>query len=323
MIIITGGAGFIGSALISQLNTQGCDDIVVVDNLSNTDKWKNLVGKNFVEYLHKDDFLKQIVGNTFKHKVTALVHLGACSSTTEMNLNYLMENNYWYSINCAKWALSNGARFIYASSAATYGDGSNGYKDDSNKLLELRPLNGYGFSKYLFDAWVIHNKLFDSMVGLKFFNVYGPNEYHKDNMTSVILKSFNQIKSVGKVKLFRSHRPDYKDGEQMRDFIYVKDCTKVISWLIDNKNTNGIYNLGTGKARTWNALVESVFKAMNINPNIEYFEMPLDMQSRYQYYTEADMNKLKSTNCPIEFSSLEDGVSDYVNGYLEKGFAYL
>ena len=253
----------------------------------------------------------------------AIVHMGACSSTTEDDLDFLMTNNFRYTRALAQYALKNVTRFIYASSAATYGDGARGYFDDEKMIPELRPLNRYGYSKQLFDLWALKNRVFKKIVGLKFFNVYGPNEYHKGPMISVANRAFHQIKESGKVRLFKSYRPDYSDGEQQRDFIYVKDCAAVMWWLLGNPKVNGIFNLGTGAARSWNSLATAVFAALGQTPQIEYIDMPAHLSSQYQYHTEASINKLKRTKCPLGLHSLEEGVRDYIVNYLDAPDPYL
>ena len=323
MIVVTGGAGFIGSAVVWKLNIQGFDDIVIVDSLGTSAKWKNLVNSRFVDYLDKDDFLELVLDDEVPFEVEAIVHMGACSSTTERDADYLMENNYHYTARLAEWAVEKNIHFIYASSAATYGDGSVGFSDDDSVSTKLLPINMYGYSKQLFDLWVLRKRLEEKTVGIKFFNVFGPNEYHKGDMRSVIHKSFRQIRETGKVRLFKSHRPDFRDGEQKRDFIYVKDCAEVIWWFLENRDVAGIFNLGTGRARTWNDLTRAVFTAMGVEPRIEYIEMPESIRQQYQYFTEAKMDKLLSAGCSVPTSSLENAVSDYVVNYLEKDERYL
>ncbi len=317
MIIVTGGAGFIGSAFVWKLNNEGIDDILIVDELGTTGKWKNLAGRKFTDYIHKDEFIRDLKEDKF-YDIKAIIHMGACSSTTETDAEYLMRNNYAYTRELARWALSKNIRFIYASSAATYGDGSKGFSDDDEVTATLMPLNIYGYSKHLFDLWAIRNKIIDKIAGLKFFNVFGPNEYHKEDMVSVAFKAFHQILEAGKVRLFKSLLDEYGHGEQKRDFIYIKDCVEVIWWLMQNDHVNGLFNLGTGKARTWNDLVKSIFLSMGINPKIEYIDMPEQISGQYQYHTEARMDKLKNTGYPLEFRSLEDAVHDYILGYLLK-----
>lgn len=316
MIIVTGGAGFIGSAFIWRLNKEGFDDIVIVDHLGTSDKWKNLVNRRFNEYIPKDEFLQMVGDDVVPFEASAVVHMGACSSTTERNADFLWKNNFLYTKILAQWALKHGVRFIYASSAATYGDGTKGFSDDHGTIHELKPINMYGYSKQLFDLWVLRNKLEGKIAGIKFFNVFGPNEYHKTDMTSVIFKAFYQIRETGKVRLFQSYLPQYPDGGQLRDFVYVKDCIDVMWWLLQHPTANGIFNLGAGKARTWNDLVSAVFAAMGLKTNIEYIEMPESLRNQYQYFTEAKMDKFKAAGCPVAFSSLEDSVRDYVVHYL-------
>ena len=323
MIIVTGGAGFIGSAFVWRLNREGIKDIIIVDQLGTDDKWKNLVGLTFTDYIHKNEFIEMVIADEVPFEVSSVVHMGACSSTTERDADYLWENNYLYSREVADWALRHNARFIYASSAATYGDGSSGFSDDHEIISRLKPSNMYGYSKQVFDLWVLKNKLEKKMAGIKFFNVYGPNEYHKGDMVSVIYKAFHQIQETGKVCLFKSYKKEYPNGGQMRDFIYVKDCANVMWWLLENPSVNGIYNLGTGKARTWNDLIAAVFSSMGRKTNIQYIEMPEPLRNQYQYFTQAQMDKLKKTGCHVNFSSLEDSVRDYVTNYLQNADPYL
>lgn len=323
MYIVTGGAGFIGSVVVSKLNEAGITDILIVDNLGTSTKWKNLIGKQYSDYMHRDAFIAHVragnIPNISIESITGIIHMGACSATTEENLDFLMENNFKYTRELARFAADNRIRFIYASSAATYGDGSHGYSDDINKIPDLRPLNRYGYSKQLFDYWSLTNGYIDEIVGLKFFNVYGPNEYHKGSMVSVPYLAYNQIKTSGTVKLFKSYRSDYADGDQKRDFIYVKDCADVIFWLLNNPDVNGIFNLGTGTARTWNDLARAAFTALGKASAIEYIEMPENLIKQYQYFTQADMQALKNTGCPVPIRSLEEGVKDYISNYLEAG----
>ena len=318
MIIVTGAAGFIGSAFVRKLNNEGVKDILVVDNLASSQKWKNLVKKSFRDYMHKDEFLSLLKADALPSTVDAIVHLGACSATTETDIDYLMLNNVKYSQTLAEYAIARGIRFIYASSAATYGDGELGYDDDSNNLEQLQPLNGYGYSKHLFDLWAKRLGLTSKIAGLKFFNVYGPNEYYKGDMASVVWKAYNKIQETGAFSLFRSHRPDYKDGEQKRDFVYVKDCCEVMWWLINTPSVNGIFNLGTGKARTWNDLVSAVFTSLGKAPNINYTNMPPQLINQYQYFTEAPMARLVDAGYTKPLTSLEDGIRDYVQTHLAK-----
>ena len=318
MIVITGGAGFIGSAIAWRINNQGKDDIIIVDELGHTEKWKNLVTLNYQDFINKDEFIKQIESGV-KLGIEAIIHMGANSSTTEKDADYLINNNYEYTKKLAKYCVENNIRFIYASSAATYGDGSLGFNDEEKICQSLRPLNMYGYSKNLFDVWAIKYGIIDKIVGLKYFNVFGPNEYHKSDMRSVVHKAFEQIKSTGKVELFKSRNPNYKDGEQKRDFIYVKDAVDMTLFFLEKKNKNGIYNIGSGKARTWNDLVTAIFKALNKPVKIEYIELPEYLVEKYQYFTEARIDKIKKAGYPHPITSLEDGVTDYVKSFLLSG----
>jgi ADP-L-glycero-D-manno-heptose 6-epimerase len=323
MIVVTGGAGFIGSAFVWKLNTEGIDDVVIVDRLGCSGKWKNLVNRRYADFLHKDAFLQMILEDRVPFPVEILVHLGACSSTTEPDADYLMENNFHYSCRVTEWALKHGVRLIYASSAATYGDGSRGFDDDEAGIKDLRPINMYGYSKQLFDQWCLRYGIQKQASGIKFFNVFGPNEYHKGDMSSVVYKACNQIRETGKVKLFKSHRPEYDDGGQKRDFVYVKDCVDVLWWLMEHGDVNGIFNLGTGQSRTWNDLIAAVFAALGQEPRIEYIPLPDQLQNQYQYYTEAKMDKLLARGCPASFKPLEETVRDYVVNYLSGQEAHL
>ena len=318
MIIITGGAGFIGSAIIAALNKRGITDILIVDELASDEKWKNLRNLSFADYAEKNDFLKTVVENPPK-PVEAVFHLGACSSTTETDVSYLIKNNYQYSKSLAKWATAAGVRFIYASSAATYGDGSAGFCDDEEEIETLKPLNPYGYSKQLFDLWAKRQGLLEKIVGLKYFNVFGPNEYHKADMRSFVLKAFEQINAAGRVRLFKSYRPEYPDGWQKRDFLYVKDAVDMTLFFYDNPQIGGLFNIGTGVARSWNDLANAVFAAMAKKPNIEYIEMPDSIRGQYQYFTQADISKLRSAGCGKKPTSLESAIKDYVQNYLQKG----
>ncbi|MCB0352615.1 MAG: ADP-glyceromanno-heptose 6-epimerase [Bdellovibrionales bacterium] len=316
MYVVTGGAGFIGSAFVATLNEHELDEIYIVDELKESSKWRNLIGKRYADYFHKDDFLSHLLSGRFRGQLTGIIHMGACSSTTEQNGDYLMQNNYHYSKELAKYCLENNVRLIYASSGAIYGDGSAGFLDDDSRVFDYRPLNRYGYSKQLFDQWVIQNDYQNQVVGLRFFNVYGPNEYHKGSMKSVVYQAFHQAQKEGSIGLFRSYREDYADGEQKRDFIYVKDCCEVMWWFLNNSQTNGIFNLGTGGARSWNDLAKSVFAALGKKPSISYIEMPDNLIRQYQYFTEAPMEKLKNTGAPLPSHQLEQGVNDYVQNYL-------
>jgi len=317
MIIVTGGAGFIGSTLIAALNKRQITDILVVDELGTDQKWKNLRNLSFADYVEKDDFLEMVIEDKLDSSVESVFHLGACSDTTETNASFLIKNNYEYSKLLAQWATDAGVRFIYASSAATYGDGSAGFSDDQEKMENLKPLNIYGYSKHLFDLWVRRAGLLKKLVGLKYFNVYGPNEYHKADMRSFVIKAFEQINATGKVRLFKSYKPEYADGEQKRDFIYVKDAVDMTLFFYDNPKINGLFNIGTGKARSWNDLVKAVFAAMGKKPNIEYIDMPESIRDQYQYFTEADITNLRKAGYDKEITTLEDAIKDYVRNYLQ------
>jgi ADP-L-glycero-D-manno-heptose 6-epimerase len=323
MIVVTGGAGFIGSAFVWKLNQQGIENIVIVDNLGTSEKWKNLVNLRFLEYIHKDDFLQMIYADQVPFTARAVIHLGACSSTTERDADYLWRNNYLYTCRLADWTLRNGIRFIYASSAATYGDGARGFSDDDSLTPGLKPINMYGYSKQVFDLWTLRRGAEKQIAGIKFFNVFGPNEYHKGDMASVVFKAYHQIRTAGQVRLFKSHRPEYADGGQLRDFVYIKDCIEVMWWLLENRDANGIFNVGTGISRSWNDLINAVFAAMQLPARIEYFDMPEALRNQYQYFTEAKMDKLRAAGCPVVFRALEDSVRDYVTGHLMQADPYL
>ncbi len=319
MIVVTGGAGFIGSAIVSGLNKRGMEDILIVDHLDESEKWKNLVSLKFSDYLDRYDFIEKLEKGYFGQTQTieAIFHLGACSSTTEINSGYLMENNYRYTARIASWRENHpGCRLIYASSAATYGSGEYGYKDDEDKIGLLRPLNMYGYSKQLFDLVALKNGWLKNIAGLKYFNVFGPNEYHKGDMRSVINKAYPLVRDKGVMRLFKSHRPDYRDGEQVRDFIYIKDAVEMTLFFLDNPGVNGLFNIGTGRARSWNDVAKALFAALKKPLNIEYIPMPLNLREKYQYFTKADTEKLKKAGCAHECMSLEHAIDDYVNEYL-------
>ena len=318
MIVVTGAAGFIGSAIVWRLNTLGKEDIVIVDELGMEEKWKNLVGLKYSNFIHKDDFIAMILDDEVTFSIDSLIHMGANSSTTEMNADHLLFNNYEYTKELAKYSIKNDIRFIYASSAATYGDGSLGFDDDENRLETLRPLNMYGYSKQMFDLWAKRQGILNKIAGLKYFNVFGPNEYHKGDMRSVAHKAFGQINDTGKLRLFKSHNPKYKDGEQLRDFVYIKDAVDMTLFFLEHKDKNGIYNIGAGKARTWNDLAKAIFNALNKPLNIEYFDPPKQLEEKYQYFTEANLDKLKKAGYNKPLTSLEEGVSDYIKNYLLK-----
>lgn len=319
MIIVTGGAGFIGSNIVKALNENGEDRILIVDRLGKTDKWKNLLDLSFIDYEHKDDFIVKLEQGLFDHGIWAVFHMGACSSTTERDADYLMENNYQFSRRlAARFAAKPGLRFIYASSAATYGDGSKGYSDDHASTPDLSPLNMYGYSKQIFDWWALKTGFIKKAVGLKYFNVFGPNEYHKADMRSVVIRAYYQIKKSGRVRLFKSYRPEFADGEQRRDFIYVKDAVKITLHFLEKPELNGIFNAGTGKPRTFNDLAKGTFAALGLEPQIEYIDMPQGLEKRYQYHTCARMEKLRLSGFQTQFVEMEEAIRDYVVNYLEK-----
>ena len=315
--IVTGGAGFIGSCLIAKLNAEGIDDIIVVDELGSSDKWKNLSGKSFDDYIEKDEFLEMLEANSLGSSFERIIHMGAATSTTETDASYLIRNNYRYSRRLCEWSLAKKVPFLYASSAATYGDGSMGYSDSDKVSLKLRPLNMYGYSKQLFDLWLIRKGLSKKVTGFKFFNVFGPNEYHKRDMMSLVCKVFDQVKAGESMRLFKSYDPAYSDGGQKRDFIYVKDAVEIVYYFIRHPAKKGIYNVGSGTARSWSDLASALFAAINKESRIQYIEMPAALRDKYQYFTEADLTKLRSAGCRHAMHLLEDAVKDY-SPYLEK-----
>lgn len=316
--IVTGAAGLIGSALIWKLNQMGIDDILAVDHLGTSEKWKNLRALAYADYMEKDVFMDRLLANELLDDTEVILHMGACSSTTEKDATYLVGNNFNYTRCLAAYAVEKNIRFLYASSAATYGGGEHGYVDDENSIEELRPLNMYGYSKQMFDLWAKRQGLLSGITGVKYTNVFGPNELHKGEMRSVVCRAYEQIRDTGKVKLFKSYRPEYADGEQKRDFIYVKDAVEMVMFLLKN-NCHGIYNIGSGRAETWNSLAGAVFKAMNKPVNIEYIDMPDFLRGKYQYYTCADISKLRNAGYTAEVTPLEDTVADYICNYTSCG----
>ncbi|MBK9164451.1 MAG: ADP-glyceromanno-heptose 6-epimerase [Acidobacteria bacterium] len=335
-IIVTGGAGFIGSAVVWRLNEMGVDDILIADVMDETDKWKNLVPLRFADYIDAYDLMDDL--DEFKD-ADVVFHLGACSSTTETDADYMIRNNYHYTQDLARWAVKNDIRFIYASSAATYGDGSAGMADGFEHLGKLRPLNVYGYSKHLFDQWAARNGLFDKIVGLKYFNVFGPNEDHKGDMRSLVNKAFDQINSTGKLQLFKSANPDYEDGEFGRDFVYVKDAVGMTLHFWDSgaltdvrasdggaitnvrasDTRGGLFNVGSGRMNTWNALADAIFKALDLPRNVEFIDMPEHLRDRYQYHTQADLTRIRNSGYTAETTPLDSAVADYVRNYLVPG----
>lgn len=316
MIVVTGAAGFIGSCLVARLNEEGYSHIIAVDDFSKEEKVRNLEGKSVKEKINRNDFFEWLDGN--HREVEFIFHIGARTDTTEFDRSVFERLNVSYSKEVWTRCVAYQIPLVYASSAATYGLGELGYADDESLIPALHPLNPYGDSKNEFDIWALgqEEKPF-FWAGLKFFNVYGPNEYHKGRMASVIFHAFNQIRATGRMKLFRSHRPDFKDGEQKRDFIYVKDVADVCLFLMHERRSSGIYNLGSGTARTFLDLVNNTFDAMGVEPQIEFVDTPADIRDKYQYFTEAAMEKLRGTGYTKPFTSLEDGVHDYVTGYLK------
>ena len=318
-VLVTGGAGFIGSACVWALNTLGVERIVVTDRLGRDEKWRNLVPLRFEDYLEADDLLPRLDSGALG-KFDLVLHLGACSATTELDATFLARNNFEYTKQLAHWALGKHVRFVYASSAATYGDGASGMRDIDNStaaLSRLRPLNAYGYSKHLFDQYAARAGVLPRLVGLKYFNVYGPNEAHKGDMRSLVHKAYGQIEESGVVRLFRSHRPDYRDGEQQRDFLYVKDAVAMTLHLAMTPSAGGLYNIGSGTANTWLALTSALFGALERPPQIEFIDMPESIRAKYQYHTQADIAKLRAAEYIAPVTSLHDAVKDYVKGYLQ------
>jgi len=315
MILVTGAAGFIGSNIVASLNKQGYNKIIICDWLDHESKKKNIQKLNYEEIISPENLITYL---NHKNNIDIIIHMGANSSTTESNFRLMYNINTRFSRNIWKWCTKNKVRLIYASSAATYGDGTRGFNDSETE--KYKPLNVYGLSKYLFDRYVIkqakNNICPPQWVGIKFFNVYGPNEYHKGKMQSVVKHALDQYKESGKVKLFKSYNNKYSDGEQTRDFIYVDDCITLINWLLENKNISGLFNCGTSIERSFDDLVKAMFKAINVAPCIEYIDMPNNIKNQYQYFTKANMNKIKNRGYDIQSTSLEEGVYDYVTNYL-------
>ena len=326
MKIITGGAGFIGSAICWRLNKDNYKDILLVDSDISGTKKNNLEGIHYSDYLDKDTFLDQLAKKTLKNKVDSIYHMGACSSTTEEDMEFLKKNNFEFSKTLALWCIENNVRYIYASSAATYGDGSNGFDDDEKLIPTLKPLNKYGLSKQMFDMWVLENNLQSKFVGLKYFNVFGPNENHKGDMRSMVNKQYKNAVASGKIKLFKSELPEYKDGEQKRDFVYIRDAVEMTVFFdISNpvgSTKNGIFNIGSGVASTWNQLANAIFKALGREPVIEYIDMPDNLKNQYQYYSKANLAKIRNAGYNETITGLDDSVKEYVQEYLMKD-AYL
>jgi ADP-L-glycero-D-manno-heptose 6-epimerase len=316
-ILVTGGAGFIGSALIWGLNRIGLNDILVCDQLGEDEKWRNLAPLAFDDYISSAELNEYVEADSpVLKEIRWVFHLGACSATTELDAGYLMENNYRSTRNLCDWALHRNARFVYASSAATYGDGANGMMDDEGQIESLRPLNAYGYSKQIFDRHAKQRSLFSKIVGLKYFNVYGPNDWHKGEMRSLVNKAYDQVLETGKIHLFKSYKPMFKDGEQKRDFLYVKDAVDMTIHLAATRTANGLFNVGSGAARTWVDLANAVFAALSRPVQIEFIEMPEVIRDKYQYFTQANIDKIKATGYQGPRFTLEQAVTDYVQNYL-------
>lgn len=317
MIVVTGGAGFIGSALCAALNRRGRTDLWIADAADHPEKPRTLAALQYEACLDRDVFLQKVLEKSLPTP-EAVFHLGACSSTTETDVAFLTRNNVQYTESLARYCLDRGVRFIYASSAATYGDGTLGYADDESRLETLRPLNPYGHSKQAFDLIAKREGWLRDIVGLKYFNVYGPNEYHKEDMRSMVLKGFHQVRDEGRLRLFKSHRPEYEDGGQVRDFLYVPDAVDMTLFFLDHPEVSGIFNVGSGTARSWNTLAAALFAAMEKPSVIEYFPMPESIRGQYQHHTEAQMDKLRQAGCAVTATPLEEGIGDYVRNYLLK-----
>lgn len=317
MIIVTGGAGFIGSALVWGLNERGEQDILIVDDIDHDEKEHNLAELHYEQLVGIKDFRSQLMARDFDDLgVTTIFHLGACSSTTEQNWEYLKDNNVEYTQDIIRWCVDKGVRCIYASSAATYGDGAKGYSDDHKLFDQLKPLNLYGKSKLDVDIWARDAGYLDQIVGLRYFNVFGPNEWHKEKMRSVVASKFETARDDGLIELFKSNEDKYKDGEQMRDFVYVKDAVAATLWFMDNPQVNGVFNIGTGQARTFNDLAKAMLKALKKSPNIKYIDMSEHLSKQYQNYTQADMSKMKAAGFTAPATSLDAAVADYVENFL-------
>lgn len=323
MIVVTGAGGFIGSAIVWLLNMRGNNDILAVDREPDAEGYTNLRNLTYASYQDSDGFIRGLEKGERDESIEGIIHMGACSDTTEGDWDFLRANNYEYTMRLARWSVKRRRRFVYASSAATYGDGSSGFSDEHGVIARLKPLNLYGESKQLFDLWAYRKDLLGRIAGLKYFNVYGPNEYHKGNMRSMVHKSFCQISETGLVKLFKSNHLDFGDGEQVRDFVYVKDAAAITLFAFDREHINGVINCGTGVPRSFNDLAKAVFQAMDREEHIEYVEMPENLRDQYQSFTKADMGKLEGFGYEEPIYSLEDGVTDYVKNYLLSNDPYL
>jgi ADP-L-glycero-D-manno-heptose 6-epimerase len=319
MILITGAAGFIGSAVACTLNRQGRKDLILCDRLGKSEKWKNIPGLQYSRFVHSDELFVYLMDDSQAKEIEAVIHLGACSDTTETDMDYLLENNVNYSIGLCRWSIENNVRFVYASSAGVYGDGSLGFSDSDELTHKLRSLNKYGFSKWMFDLWVLNNGFIDKVAGLRYFNVFGPNEYHKAKMASVVFHACPQALESGTVKLFESHREDVKHGEQARDFIYIDEAVDITLFLLKNNAACGIFNAGSGRAHTFNELAHGVFEGVGKEPVIRYFPMPEELRERYQYFTRADMTRLKKAGYKEQEDRFKEYVAVYVKKYLVPG----
>lgn len=321
MYLVTGGAGFIGSTIVWMLNRRGIDDIIIVDRLGEAScKWRNLVGLRFADVWHESELTARLLNAEMDYRglrdVHTVIHMGACSSTTEPDADYLLDNNYEFSVQLGQWAIDAGKRMIYASSAAVYGDGAHGFDDDAALTPRYRPLNMYGYSKQLFDLYALRHGWLSHMVGLRFFNVFGPNEYHKGPMRSMIYKAVGQVHQHGTISLFKSNEARFADGDQVRDFLYVKDAVEIVGQLLDNPHVAGTFNIGSGVANTWNALARGVFAAMDKPADIRYIDMPAELHGGYQNYTLASMASLQAQGIDCTCRPFADAIHDYVTGYL-------
>ena len=316
-VLVTGAGGFIGSALVHALNQRGVTQITVTDRLGEDEKWRNLLPLTFEDYVPADEFLSEIEEDADHFgRFSAVFHLGACSATTVTDSDFVLRNNYAYTKSLCRWALFSGARFVYASSAATYGDGSAGMDDKREDISGLRPLNLYGYSKHLFDLYACREEILPDIIGIKYFNVFGPNEYHKGDMRSLVCKAFEEIQKTGRIRLFKSYKPEYPDGGQMRDFVYVKDAVEMTLHLAETEEAGGLYNIGSGVARTWIDLATALFASLGPPPRIEFFDMPESIRHQYQYHTCADISKLREAGYLRPISTLEEAVRDYAVNYL-------
>ncbi len=317
MLVVTGGAGFIGSVLVSMLNARGRRDILIVDEYGDGLKWKNLRGKSFLDVVEPDRFAHDLTAGMYDGQLDGILHIGAITDTSFPDMDELQKRNVRCTRTLALWAMAHAVRFVYASSASVYGDGALGFSDADSVTPTLLPLNPYAFSKWLSDTEAIRGGWTSQIASLRFFNVFGPNEYHKGRMASVPWHSANQIRETGQIKLFQSHDPRYADGAQERDFVYVKDVCAVVLWFLDHPDANGIYNVGTGQARTFNDLAAAIFRALGKPSDITYIPTPENIRAAYQYHTQADLTRLRETGCDVPFLSLEDAIQDYVGTYLQ------